>query len=264
VIEHRCACQTRVSMKQGYVEQYAELGGYAQARTKELSELLRPYIEVTDRYGQLICGVVSALGKHPPSSPREACLRDLLADVFDFLYEARPLIVKGKLEIAYPLARRAYESLSLMVACHLDPEMADKWERGAEISNAKVRAVLGNHPRGEDQSSLQELYKFFSATSHPNRGSVAGRLLGDGNSFVLGSVGLPSLVLLADYALKTLSLWYWFAAFCVSTHLELLEKAEPDLGADYLETERAAREVHEWLTVQFNRVLAEEQGRSAE
>jgi len=30
----------------------------------------------------------------------------LLADVFDFLYETRALILKGKLEIAFPLGKR--------------------------------------------------------------------------------------------------------------------------------------------------------------
>ena len=33
---------------------YAELGGWAEVRTKELSEMLQPYVEATDRYGELI------------------------------------------------------------------------------------------------------------------------------------------------------------------------------------------------------------------
>ena len=56
----------------------------------------------------------------------DAALRDLIADVFDFLYEARVSIIKSKLETAYPLSRRAYESLSLMVACYLDHKPARK------------------------------------------------------------------------------------------------------------------------------------------
>ncbi len=86
---------------------YAELGEYAEVRTKELSEMLQPYVEATDRYGELICRITLVLGKSPPRSKQNSVLRNLMADVFDFLYEARFLIIKGKLEIAYPLARRA-------------------------------------------------------------------------------------------------------------------------------------------------------------
>jgi hypothetical protein len=57
----------------------------------------------------LICEITLILGNTPPSSKRDAAIRDLMADVFDFLVEARALIIKGKLEVAYPLARRAYE-----------------------------------------------------------------------------------------------------------------------------------------------------------
>ena len=71
---------------------YAELETYAAQRTKELSELLGPNIEATDRYGELICRITLTLGKAPPASNEDAVLRDLMADVFDFLYEARGLI----------------------------------------------------------------------------------------------------------------------------------------------------------------------------
>ena len=125
-----------------------------------------------------------------------------MADVFDFLNEARPLIIRGKLEIAYPLARRAYKSLSLMVACHLNSKLADKWIAKKQIGNAEVRRVLGTHPMGEQEDRMQEAYSFFSKTTHPNRTHLARRFLGEGNEFVLGAVGVPSLTLLADYALR--------------------------------------------------------------
>ena len=76
---------------------YSDLPRYAESRSNELAPLLAPYIELTDRYGEVLCGLVAVLGKTPPSSPRDAAVRDLIADVFDFLYEARPLIIKGKL-----------------------------------------------------------------------------------------------------------------------------------------------------------------------
>lgn len=246
-----------------FVDQYAKLEEYARVRTGELSQMLQPYIDVTDRYGQLICGVVSALGKTPPASPSEAALRDLMADVFDFLYETRPLIIKGKLEVAYPLARRAYESLSLMVACEADANLAKRWQAGKQIGNAEVRTVLDKHPRGEDEASLKQTYKFFSLATHPNREMIAGRRLGEGNQFVLGSIGHPSLALLADYAMKTLSLWFWFTAFCAYSYRDLMSKLEPTFGTDYMETARQAREVHTWLAEQYRRMLAEEQANAS-
>jgi hypothetical protein len=188
---------------------YAE---YAATRIRELSPMLEPFTRVADRYGELICQVTLILGKMPPISTRDAALRDLMADASDFLVEARPLIIKGKVAIAYPLARRAYESLSLMVACHLDESLAKRWMAGKQISNVEVRRVLGKHRFGEPQERTQELYNFFSKTTHPKREQIAHRFLGEGNEFVFGAIGRPSLSLLADYAIKTLNLWFWFGA----------------------------------------------------
>ncbi|MBW9062013.1 hypothetical protein JNB71_01670 [Rhizobium herbae] len=238
---------------------YATLDEYAALRTQELSEMLRPYINVTDQYGALICRITLMLGKTPPRSKRDAALRDLMADVFDFLYEARPLIVKGKLEIAYPLARRAYESLSLMVACFLDPQIADMWSAGKQIGNAEVRRVLGKHPMGESEEKMRDLYKFFSMAAHPNRSHVAHRFLGEGNEFVLGAVGRPSLALLADYALKTLNLWNWFGVFVSFVYLDVLEKNDPEIMKNYESAKKMAQDVASWLSEQFNRVLLQEQ-----
>ena len=221
--------------------------------------MLQPYIEVTDRYGELICRITLVLGQTAPESKRDAALRDLMADVFDFLHEARPLIIKGKLEIAYPLARRAYESLSLMVACYLEPKLADRWIAGKKIGNAEVRRLLGKHPAGESEKMTKELYGFFSQAAHPNRDLVAHRFLGDGNEFVLGAIGRPSLAMLSDYALKTLNLWFWFGAFISFIHLPVLAKTDPSFKKDYDAAAKMAQEVAPWLVEQYNRVLAQEQ-----
>ena len=57
--------------------------------------MLAPYVELTDRYGELLCRVVAVLGKTPPASLRDVAARDLIADLFDFLYEALALISRG-------------------------------------------------------------------------------------------------------------------------------------------------------------------------
>ena len=111
--------------------------------------------------------------------------------MFDFLYEARA-ILKGKLEIAYPLARRAYESRSLLVGCTVEPKFDVMWIAGNQVGNAEVRHVLTAHPMGEKEAETRELYDFFSKTSHPNRTHMAYRFLGEGNEFILGAIGRPS------------------------------------------------------------------------
>ncbi len=238
---------------------YAELDEYATVRSSELSKLLQPYIETTDRYGTLICRLTLVLGKTQPRSKRKVAQRDLMADVFDFLYEARIFIIKGKPEIAYPLARRAYESLSLMVACYLEPNLAERWMAGKKIGNAEVRKLLSKHPAGESEEMTKELYDFFSQAAHPNRDQVAHRFLGKGNEFALGAIGQPSLAMLADFALKTLNLWFWFGAFIGFVYAPLLVNADPGFKNDYDAAARMAQEVTPWLVEQFNRTLAQEQ-----
>jgi hypothetical protein len=238
---------------------YTDLTKFAEVRSRELLALLAPYVDITDRFGEVLCRIVAVLGIVPPTSPRDATARDLIADVFDFLYEARTLIIKGKLEIAYPLARRAYESLSLFVAFEFEPKLADQWATGKQVGNAQVRRVLAAHPLGEKETQTRELYDFFSKTTHPNHSHMARRYLGEGNEFVLGAIGVPSLAMLADYALKSLNLWFWFAASVTFTYHDVLFQIDPELLNAYRETTEAAKPVAAWLQKQFNLVLAEEQ-----
>jgi hypothetical protein len=88
---------------------------------------------------------------------------------------------------------------------------------------------------------------------------MAHRFLGEGNEFVLSATGRPSLAMLFDYALKTLDLWFWFAAFVVFTYREVLWETDPELPSRYFKVAEAAKPLAAWLREQFNRVLAEEQ-----
>ncbi|MGA2403134.1 MAG: hypothetical protein ABSG91_15750, partial [Syntrophobacteraceae bacterium] len=92
---------------------YRELAFFAESRRKDLLSQLQPVVSITDSYGSLIARAVFALGKVPPKSRQDAVVRDLIADVFDFLYEWRRPLFEGRFHVAFPLARRAYESLSL-------------------------------------------------------------------------------------------------------------------------------------------------------
>jgi hypothetical protein len=187
----------------------------------------------------------------------DAATRDLTADVFDFLHEARALIETGMIHIAYPLARRAFESLSLAVASNLDAGVAAKWQSGTEVKFYHVRKVLASHPMGEADAGLKEAYAFFSEATHPRRGLVAARYLGEGNSFVLGAIGPPELVLLADYCTKTLHMWFWFGAFLFFTYRDVLARHDPEFFKAYHEVAKNAREALGWLGEQYNRLLAQ-------
>src|SRR5262245_3615687 len=87
---------------------YQRLPIYAATRAKQLAPMLAPYIEITDRYGELLCELSALLGEDEPSTLQDAVVRDLMADVFDFLYESRVFILRGQTLLAFPLARRAY------------------------------------------------------------------------------------------------------------------------------------------------------------
>jgi hypothetical protein len=237
--------------------QYAALAGYAEMRRTELAPLLESYNRVTDQYGVLVCRIVLILGQVPPKTTLDSMTRDLATDVFDFLHEARTVIQNGMPHLAYPLARRAFESLCLVVASNQDDAVASKWQSGAEVKFYEVRKVLAAHPLGESEEALKEFYSFFSEATHPRRGIVSERYLGDGNAFVLGAIGRPELILLADYCIRTLSLWFWFVAFLRWTYREILIQRDADLHRAYHEAAENVRAAKQWLVEQYNRLLGE-------
>jgi hypothetical protein len=180
-----------------------------------------------------------------------------MADVFDFLYESRVFILKGQAVVAYPLARRAYESLSLLVWCALDANAAERWSSGKQFNNDEVRRALGAHKLGEPEEELRELYRFFSQLTHPNRETIAYRGLGEGNQFVLGSIDRPNLVILADYCMKHLGLWFWFCPVVAYFYRDLVLQKDETFVDDHNRVRQYAQEVHSWLVDQFNHLLKE-------
>lgn len=243
--------------------QYQELPTYAATRHQELSNLLRPYVQATDYYGGLITGLTLLLGQSKPVDDQDRIVRDLMADAFAFLYEGRRIVLQGQLEVAYPLIRRAYETVSLLALCVLDRRYADKWQTGAQIGNAKVRAELDKHPLGEQKDRTRELYQFFSKAAHPNRELVAQKYLGEVNEFVLGAIGIPSMALVVDYCIKHLQIWFWLTAVLAFRYKELIEAQFPDWGGAYAGVAKNATEALNWLGSQFDHLLEEEQNQTA-
>ncbi len=241
------------------IKLYEELPQYADTRTKEISKMAKPFIEITDKYGRLICRIVLLLGCEKPRNTQDVVIRDLMSDTFDTLYESRPLILAGKVHVAFPIARRAYEALSLLHVCVLDKAWANKWHKGKKYGNAEVRKKLGSHPEGESEKELRELYNFFCKTTHPNRELIARRFLGEGNEFVLGVIGKPDLVLILGYCIKVLEMWFWLTS--TVSHFYKEEYLQKDKGyfKEYLQAAEEAKQVKQWLVENFNRLLRESQ-----
>src|SRR4030067_780086 len=94
--------------KEGELE-YDKLDSFAEIRFHDLSKRLRPFVEASDRYGKFLYRTTWVLGHTPPHNPEDFAVRDLVADVFDFLYHSRKIILSGALGVAYTLLRRAFE-----------------------------------------------------------------------------------------------------------------------------------------------------------
>lgn len=236
---------------------YERLPEFSAARLREISGMSQPFIAITDRQARLVARLTNLLGHTPPRDTQDRVIRDLLADTFDFLYESRSLIIGGKLTLAYPLARRAYESLSLLHLCSLDYTWAEKWECGKEIGNAEVRKQLGRRPMGESEAEMKILYAFFSEASHPNRDLVSSRLLGEGNQFVLGLIGKPNLFFVVDYCAKLLDLWHWIVATVTYFYREVISVADLGYFKEYQECFEQASFVKKWLVENLEHLRTE-------
>lgn len=238
-------------------ELFEQLPSFAAQRLQEITVMAQPYIDVTDQYARLVARLTYLLGHIAPSNTQDRVVRDLMADVFDFLYEARGLIVGGKLATAYPLARRAYESTSLLSLCALDSAWAEKWESGKKISNGDVRKHLSKHPMGEPEADMRDLYDFFCTATHPNRELVAARRLGEGNEFVLGMIGMPDLYFIVDYSSKHLELWHWLTVVVTYFYREKLLEHDRAYFDVYSATTKDGQRIKKWLVENLPRLRKE-------
>jgi hypothetical protein len=238
---------------------YEDLEEYAAARTEDISSMMDPYIQITDRYGQLISRIVLMVGNTKPTNVQDIVVRDLIADVFDCLYETRSLILAGKLNVAFPIARRAYESLSLLHLCAVNESWAKRWQNGKKIRNAEIRRELNAHPMGESEEKMKELYNFFCSATHPNRELIPRRFLGDGNEYVLGAIGAVNLVMVIDYCMKILDMWFWLTAIVSFFYCEIIAKINEGYPEAYHQVAEEAKKTKRWLIENFNRLLKEEQ-----
>ncbi|WP_408998471.1 hypothetical protein ACJ77P_12940 [Syntrophus buswellii] len=238
---------------------YESLHKFSDTRAKEMNQMFLPFIDITDRYGLLISRLTIILGNAKPKDTQDIVLRDLMADVFDCLYESRDLIMGAKINVAFPVVRRAYESITLLNLCAINKSFANKWHSGKEIKNAEVRKELDKHPLGESKEDMKKLYNFYCLGSHPNRELIPRRFLGEGNQFVLGAIGKPNLWLACDLCIKILEMWFWLTAMVSVIYHDMLSKVDIGYNDAYSQTSNDAKEISKWLVLNFNNVLKEEQ-----
>lgn len=240
-------------------EHYDLLPEYAATREKEGREIFSPFIEATDKFGKLISRLIYLLGDSVPVNAKDAAIRDVAADIFDFLYKSRSPILSGELHVAYPLMRRAFESLCLLHACILHKDVAEKWENGKKFDNRDLRKILAEHPMGESKVRLKELYGFFSRATHPNREMLPSQRLGRGNKWVLGAISMPEPIVMVDHCMKVLEMWFWMSASVTHHYKERLTRDHREYMHLYYEAVDFEEKVYEWLVSQFNRLLPEAQ-----
>ena len=241
-------------------ELYRKLPDFAETRRKELTSMFASVVELTDSYGVLVSRGVAALGTTPTQSRRKIVVRDLIPDVFDFLYEWRRPLFEGRLHVAYPLARRAYESLSLLSVCYQDASIADRWDSGRQISNSEIRKALASLPFPEREEALRDLYAFFSKAAHPNRDLVSERHLGNGNEFVLGSIMIPDLLLTLDHCTHLIDMWFWFGALVAHIAHRPLKLLDTSFYKDYSATADEAARLKRQLAADYNDLLKRQGG----
>lgn len=240
------------------VEEYKRLNEYTETRFCELSKICPDEIEVLTEYEELICRVTVILGSWPPRDVADRSIRDLLADIFDFLYVSRRLIFEGYVTTAFPLLRRAFECNSLINYFILSPNKATEWDGGKQISNVKIRKYLDSHPMGESEKSMKDAYAFFSRATHPNREYIPTRFLGEGNRSVLGAIGVPDPRVIADYIYRLLELWFWFVVLISHYYRNILHSADKTYINDYMKVAKKAKDVGEEL-IKSKRKLWERQ-----
>lgn len=238
--------------KEEAIKLYNSFDSLFDKRVEAISYILKPYFEVVNDYGQLFSRIHYMIGFIEPKDDFETIQRNLSADAFDFLNETKYLIKRGQYDITYPIARRAFETITLMIAFHFNHELAIKWKGGKEIPNREVRVELDQHKEigGESKESMKNLYDYFSKKSHPNYVAIPQRLIGVGNYFAIGPMPEPLLLPIVDLCIEIIDLWFWLIAYTWYYNLNYVNEFDSSLIEDYTEKKRKVLEVRKWLIEQ--------------
>lgn len=238
---------------------FDDLQTWREMRSREISGMLEEFVKTTDKYRRLISRVVVVLGESNPKSEQDIAVRDLVCDAFDFLDYSIRITLEGKPEIAFILLRRAFETISLLSVCAQDSEIADQWHKGKEFKNADIRKYLKRGRFPEDAATMKNFYVESSKFTHPNRDTIDFKFLGDGNSYTLGSIGRPHLVLIVKVCLYLIDFYFWFAPILSIYFFNELVKEYPDFKMDYDDAVKSAQRTTIFLQASFHNLLEEAQ-----
>ena len=104
----------------------SELADHESDVARELQAKFDSFVRVTDTALELASAMILVVGEVAPTSNQARTVRDLAADVFDFLPESTSLLIRGRPHLAYPMLRRCFESSCQLAACVLDAGYAGR------------------------------------------------------------------------------------------------------------------------------------------
>ncbi|MBU1123606.1 hypothetical protein KJ652_03365 [Patescibacteria group bacterium] len=209
----------------------------------------------------VLCRMALILGDIQPENDADESIRDLFSEVFDSLLCSKNLIYEGYIGTAFPMMRRGYELMEMMIYFILNPDKETAWrgksgKNGQHIKQCDIRQFFKTHPRGGDVAFKQELYNHFSDASHTNKKYIPYRQLGIANEFTLGNFAYPSDVGVIEQLMRLVQL-YTFLRHIVFTHygtkMTSLD-AELPAGIDMV-TDARATEINTKLKKKFLELL---------
>jgi len=160
----------------------------------------------------VLCRMALVLGDIQPENEADESIRDLFSEVFDSLMCAKNAIYEGYCGTAFPMMRRGYELMEMMIYFILNPEGETAWrgksgKKGRQIKQGDIRKFLETSPQGGDVAFKKKLYDYFSSASHTNRKHIPYRQLGIANKFTLGNFAHPSEVGVIEQLMRLVQLY---------------------------------------------------------
>jgi hypothetical protein len=241
---------------------HGEMDAISLERETALSQTFSAYLRIFSRYEALACQLTLQLGDYPPVSEVDRACRDLFADTFDSLYVARHLVLRHYASSAYPLIRRAFETICLMEYFPHAADRARAWLRDEEIKNVEIRKFL-EAQGSESGVGLKAVYKFLAGGAHPTRSFIPKRLLGDGNRFVLGSIMPLTYSGVSGYILELLRTWFWYMAVANFTFASMSLPVNSAYFDEYTSTAEEAQRAIKRLAQQMPRIVAADRAQLA-
>jgi len=201
----------------------------------KLSIVYRDFVKSSDQIGIMISRVELCVGQTKPKDQRDVIVRDLLADSFDNLYEARERVLEGQLSIAYSLARRGCESLAILMNCSFDKGWAKEWATGKKNTSQasvfrKLKTSFKNYDKeiveefgqeylkeldeklgsgkASDYAEFKKQYDGLSKYTHSNMWSIGRRFHGEPFEYVLMNSIRPDVEFSAHLLIAILEMQY--------------------------------------------------------